>query len=120
MDVAIVSVVMNAGTSSRRLRRESSTTIRQRVRDVLRRSVNRLGDTFIRPHDVDCCSEPNGSTQEAMVQRLVHLVSSPRRARARRRRDTVGAMTREQVEASNFSAGRSSTSARHADVFTDS
>src|SRR5206468_803907 len=35
--------------------------------------VNRLGDTFIRPHDVELLLEPNGSTQEAMVQRLVHL-----------------------------------------------
>src|SRR6266508_4774760 len=35
--------------------------------------VNRLGDTFIWPHDVELLLEPNGSTQEAMVQRLVHL-----------------------------------------------
>ena len=35
--------------------------------------VNRLGDTFIRPHDVELLLEPNGSTQEAMVHRLVHL-----------------------------------------------
>src|SRR6478736_1968648 len=34
--------------------------------------VNRLGDAFIRPHDVELLLEPNGSTQEAMVQRLVH------------------------------------------------
>ena len=35
--------------------------------------VNRVGDAFIRPHDVELRSEPNGSTQEAMVERLVHL-----------------------------------------------
>src|SRR5437870_2766407 len=35
--------------------------------------VNHLGDAFIRPHDVELLLEPNGSTQEAMVQRLVHL-----------------------------------------------
>jgi sulfate/thiosulfate transport system ATP-binding protein len=35
--------------------------------------VNRVGDAFIRPHDLELCSEPNGSTQEAMVERLVHL-----------------------------------------------
>jgi sulfate transport system ATP-binding protein len=35
--------------------------------------VNRLGDTFIRPHDVELRLDPNGSTREAMVQRLVHL-----------------------------------------------
>ena len=35
--------------------------------------VNRVGDAFIRPHDLELCAEPNGSTQEAMVERLVHL-----------------------------------------------
>jgi sulfate transport system ATP-binding protein len=35
--------------------------------------VNRVGDAFIRPHDIELRSEPNGSTQEAMVERLVHL-----------------------------------------------
>src|SRR5205809_2913647 len=35
--------------------------------------VNRLGDTFIRPHDVELRLDPNGTTREAMVQRLVHL-----------------------------------------------
>jgi sulfate transport system ATP-binding protein len=35
--------------------------------------VNRVGDAFIRPHDLEVCAEPNGTTQEAMVERLVHL-----------------------------------------------
>jgi sulfate transport system ATP-binding protein len=35
--------------------------------------VNRVGDAFIRPHDLELRAEPNGSTQEAMVERLVHL-----------------------------------------------
>jgi sulfate/thiosulfate transport system ATP-binding protein len=35
--------------------------------------VNRVGDAFIRPHDLELRSEPNGATQEAMVERLVHL-----------------------------------------------
>ena len=35
--------------------------------------INRVGDAFIRPHDLELRSEPNGSTQEAMVERLVHL-----------------------------------------------
>jgi sulfate/thiosulfate transport system ATP-binding protein len=35
--------------------------------------VNRVGDAYIRPHDLELCPEPNGSTQEAMVERLVHL-----------------------------------------------
>jgi len=35
--------------------------------------VNRVGDAYIRPHDLELRSEPNGATQEAMVERLVHL-----------------------------------------------
>jgi sulfate transport system ATP-binding protein len=35
--------------------------------------VNRIGDNFIRPHDVDVLLEPNGSTVEALVDRVVHL-----------------------------------------------
>jgi sulfate transport system ATP-binding protein len=35
--------------------------------------VNRVGDAWIRPHDLELCADPNGSTQEAMVERLVHL-----------------------------------------------
>ena len=35
--------------------------------------VNRLGDTFVRPHDFDLMLEPNGTTEEAMIERVVHL-----------------------------------------------
>jgi sulfate transport system ATP-binding protein len=35
--------------------------------------VNRLGDAFVRPHDVELLLEPDGETQEAMVERVVHL-----------------------------------------------
>jgi len=35
--------------------------------------VTRLGELFIRPHDVEVRTEPNGTTSEAMVERLVHL-----------------------------------------------
>jgi sulfate transport system ATP-binding protein len=35
--------------------------------------VNRLGDAFVRPHDVELSLEPNGTTREAMVERIVHL-----------------------------------------------
>jgi sulfate/thiosulfate transport system ATP-binding protein len=36
--------------------------------------VNRLGDTFVRPHDVELSIEPNGTgSAEAMVERVVHL-----------------------------------------------
>jgi sulfate transport system ATP-binding protein len=35
--------------------------------------VNRLGETFIRPHDVEIALEDNGETEEATVERVVHL-----------------------------------------------
>jgi sulfate transport system ATP-binding protein len=35
--------------------------------------VTQLGEFFIRPHDVELRLEPNGTTSEAMVERLVHL-----------------------------------------------
>jgi sulfate transport system ATP-binding protein len=35
--------------------------------------VNRVGDAFVRPHDVELSAEPDGSTPEATVERIVHL-----------------------------------------------
>ena len=35
--------------------------------------VNRLGDTFIRPHDVEIRNHENGSTRVATIERIVHL-----------------------------------------------
>jgi sulfate/thiosulfate transport system ATP-binding protein len=35
--------------------------------------VNKLGDSFIRPHDLDVMLESNGSSREAQVERVVHL-----------------------------------------------
>jgi sulfate transport system ATP-binding protein len=35
--------------------------------------VTRLGELFIRPHDIEVRHQPNGTTSEAMVERLVHL-----------------------------------------------
>jgi sulfate/thiosulfate transport system ATP-binding protein len=35
--------------------------------------VTRLGELFIRPHDIEVRRHPNGTTSEAMVERLVHL-----------------------------------------------
>jgi sulfate transport system ATP-binding protein len=36
-------------------------------------AVNKLGGAFVRPHDLEIALEPNGTTREAMVMRLVHL-----------------------------------------------
>jgi sulfate transport system ATP-binding protein len=35
--------------------------------------ANRLGDAFVRPHDLELALEPNGATREAMIERVVHL-----------------------------------------------
>jgi sulfate transport system ATP-binding protein len=35
--------------------------------------VNRLGDAFVRPHDVELQLTPNGASHEATVERIVHL-----------------------------------------------
>ena len=35
--------------------------------------AHRLGDAWVRPHDVEVRHEPNGETVEAMVDRIVHL-----------------------------------------------
>jgi sulfate transport system ATP-binding protein len=69
--------------------------------------VNRLGDAFIRPHDVELLLEPNGSTQEAMVQRLVHLGFEVRVELVRDDGETLSAqLTREQVESLELRDGQ--------------
>jgi sulfate/thiosulfate transport system ATP-binding protein len=35
--------------------------------------ANRFGDAWVRPHDLEVVLEPNGTTREAMVERVVHL-----------------------------------------------
>jgi sulfate transport system ATP-binding protein len=69
--------------------------------------VNQLGDAFIRPHDVELLLEPNGSTQEAMVQRLVHLGFEVRAELVRDDGEVLSAqLTREQVEALELQTGQ--------------
>jgi sulfate/thiosulfate transport system ATP-binding protein len=35
--------------------------------------ANQFGDTWVRPHDLQVVLEPNGSTREAMVERILHI-----------------------------------------------
>lgn len=35
--------------------------------------AHRLGDAWVRPHDVEIAHSPNGETIEAMIDRVVHL-----------------------------------------------
>ncbi len=69
--------------------------------------VNQLGDAFIRPHDVELLLEPEGTTQEAMVQRLVHLGFEVRVELVRDDGEVLSAqLTREQVEALELQPGQ--------------
>ncbi|TML70289.1 MAG: sulfate ABC transporter ATP-binding protein [Actinobacteria bacterium] len=69
--------------------------------------VNRMGDAFIRPHDVEVLLEPNGSTQEAMVERLVHLGFEVRVELVRDDGEQLSAqVTREQAEALELERGQ--------------
>lgn len=36
-------------------------------------AVNRLGESFVRPHDLELRTVPNGVTHAARIERLVHL-----------------------------------------------
>ena len=69
--------------------------------------VNRVGDAWIRPHDLELCAEPNGATQEAMVQRLVHLGFEVRVELVRDDGEMLSAqVTREQCEALELQPGQ--------------
>jgi sulfate transport system ATP-binding protein len=36
-------------------------------------TASKFGDGWVRPHDLEVVLEPNGSTREAQVERVVHL-----------------------------------------------
>ena len=74
MDVAEQIIVMNDG------RVEQSGGPRDLYEDPASEFVmsfvgpaHRLGDAWVRPHDVEIHHEPNGQTIEAMIDRIVHL-----------------------------------------------
>jgi sulfate/thiosulfate transport system ATP-binding protein len=69
--------------------------------------MNRLGDAFIRPHDVELLLEPKGATQEAMVERLVHLGFEVRVEVVRDDGQRLSAqLTREQAEVLELERGQ--------------
>jgi sulfate transport system ATP-binding protein len=74
MEVAEQIVVMNAGRIEQA---GSPRDLYERPRNEFVMSfigpVNRLGDSFLRPHDIQILAEPDGSTTEALVRRVVHL-----------------------------------------------
>ena len=69
--------------------------------------VNRLGDAFVRPHDLEVTLEPNGSTKEAMIVRLVQLGFEVRLELVRDDGEQLAAqLTRDQVEAMELAPGQ--------------
>jgi sulfate transport system ATP-binding protein len=40
--------------------------------------AHRIGDAFVRPHDLEVTLEPNGATREVMIERIVHFGFSVR------------------------------------------
>ena len=69
--------------------------------------VNRLGNAFIRPHDVELRLDPNGTTREAMVQRLVHLGFEVRVELVREDGELMSVQqTREQIDALELRPGQ--------------
>ena len=69
--------------------------------------VNRLGDAFVRPHDMELLLEPNGTSREAMVERLVHLGFEVRVELIRDDGEQLSVqVTREQAESLELERGQ--------------
>jgi sulfate transport system ATP-binding protein len=70
-------------------------------------AVNRVGDAFIRPHDLELTLTPNGTTREAMVVRVVHLGFDVRCDLVREDGETLTAqLTRDEAAALELREGQ--------------
>jgi sulfate/thiosulfate transport system ATP-binding protein len=70
-------------------------------------SVNRLGDAFVRPHDLEVSLEPNGTTKEAMIVRVVQLGFEARLELMGEDGEQLAAqLTRDQVDAMELIPGQ--------------
>jgi sulfate/thiosulfate transport system ATP-binding protein len=70
-------------------------------------AVNRLGDAFVRPHDLEITLEPNGTTKEAMIVRLVRLGFDVRVELVRDDGEQLAAqLTRDHADALELAAGQ--------------
>jgi len=68
--------------------------------------VNRLGDSFVRPHDLELRNEPNGQTKAATVERVVHLGFEVRvELRLEDGGECWAQVTREEAEALELAPG---------------
>jgi sulfate transport system ATP-binding protein len=69
--------------------------------------VNRLGNAFVRPHDIQLLSEAGSGTSEALVQRIVHLGFEVRvELTLPDGRDIWAQLTREEAEALEVAEGQ--------------
>jgi sulfate/thiosulfate transport system ATP-binding protein len=69
--------------------------------------ANRLGDTWVRPHDLEVVLEPNGTTREAQVERVVHLGFEVRAELVRDDGEQLAVqLTRDQAEALELERGQ--------------
>jgi sulfate transport system ATP-binding protein len=69
--------------------------------------VNRLGDLFVRPHDLELRNEPNGQTTPGTVERVVHLGFEVRvELLLEDGRDCWAQVTREEVDELDLAPGR--------------
>jgi sulfate/thiosulfate transport system ATP-binding protein len=69
--------------------------------------VNRIGAAFVRPHDVEVLAEPNGSSREALVERLSHLGFEVRAELVRDDGELlVAQLSREAAEALELATGQ--------------
>jgi len=68
--------------------------------------VNRLGDSFVRPHDLELRNEPNGKTTPGTVERVVHLGFEVRvELVLEDGREAWAQVTREEADELNLTAG---------------
>ena len=68
--------------------------------------VTRLGEAYVRPHDIELRVEPNGVTSQATVHRLVHLGFEVRVDLAREDGEQMSAqVTREEADALDLEPG---------------
>jgi sulfate/thiosulfate transport system ATP-binding protein len=83
--------------------------------------VNRLGDAYVRPHDLELRTQPNGVTTAARVDRLVHLGFEVRVELRRDDGERLSAqVTRETADALGLEpGGRIFVRARNERVFAD-
>ena len=69
--------------------------------------VNRLGDVYVRPHDVEIRLEPNGTTEAAVVERILHLGHHVRVELRVNGGDPVSAqLTRDEADRLSLEPGR--------------